>query len=109
MNKEIAEFGDIKEIAGKIYNALRPCRVYLFGSFAKGTQNADSDYDFYVIVDDDRLHPNSLASDAYYAVGINTKRELDIVVARNGLYENRKMSPASVEFDVCREGVLLYE
>lgn len=31
---------------------LKPEKVYLFGSFADGTYTDDSDYDFYIVVDD---------------------------------------------------------
>ncbi len=43
---------EIQKITEQIRRALKPKRIYLFGSFAKGTDQDDSDYDFYVVVPD---------------------------------------------------------
>lgn len=37
---------------------LDPLRIYLFGSYASGIPNEDSDLDFYIIVDDDPTSPS---------------------------------------------------
>ncbi len=37
---------EITMIADRIQNVILPEKIYLFGSFAKGTNNEDSDYDF---------------------------------------------------------------
>ena len=43
---------EINELTNSFVKDLMPIRIYLFGSFAEGKQNADSDFDFYIIVDD---------------------------------------------------------
>lgn len=42
----------ITEITGRIVEARRPVRVYLFGPVARGEEGPDSDLDFLVMVPD---------------------------------------------------------
>lgn len=42
----------IRELADRFVSELSPLKVYLFGSFAEGRENENSDYDFYVVVSD---------------------------------------------------------
>ena len=39
---------EINELTNSFVKDLMPIRIYLFGSFAEGKQNADSDFDFIV-------------------------------------------------------------
>ena len=55
---KIDELDTIKYLVKCIVDKIYPLRVYLFGSFAVGKNNANSDYDFYVIMPDDT--PNNL-------------------------------------------------
>ncbi|PYO54511.1 MAG: hypothetical protein DMD83_22120, partial [Candidatus Rokuibacteriota bacterium] len=41
------------EIVRRLVEAYRPDRIYLFGSRARGTAGAESDYDLLVVVPDD--------------------------------------------------------
>ncbi len=43
---------EINELKDSFVKDLLPLRIYLFGSFAEGKENTDSDYDFYIVVDD---------------------------------------------------------
>lgn len=42
---------EITSIVKRFVETLNPNKVYLFGSFARGTENKESDYDFYIIMD----------------------------------------------------------
>ena len=37
-----------------IFSEVNPLKVILFGSFANGTYMDESDYDFYLVIDDGR-------------------------------------------------------
>ena len=43
-------FESIEELCHRIVAAYKPERVVLFGSYARGTQNADSDVDLLVVM-----------------------------------------------------------
>lgn len=102
---------DIEELKKKIAPIARQYgvkSVYLFGSMARGDAGPDSDYDFYVIVDDAVLDTHDLASEIYLKIGNNFSRSMDIVVRRASNFAKRSQQLATVEYNVAREGVLLY-
>ncbi len=43
---------EIEELKNQLVAQLTPVSVYLFGSFATGTQTEESDLDFYIVVED---------------------------------------------------------
>ena len=49
------------EITQRLIVALHPCRVYLFGSQARGDADGDSDVDLLVVVPDTATPPRELA------------------------------------------------
>ena len=42
--------GEIDELKDKFVECLSPIKIYLFGSFAEGKQNENSDFDFYIVL-----------------------------------------------------------
>lgn len=100
---------EINELKDSFVKDLLPLRIYLFGSFAEGKQNADSDYDFYIVVDDSEKDVLDLTVKAYRSIRHKYKRAVDIIVNTLARFESRKSSPVSVEGEVARKGVLLYK
>ena len=98
---------EIEELKNCFVRQLSPLRVYLFGSFAEGRQNDDSDYDFYIVVNDDTKDIISTTAQAYKSVRRAKTRPVDIVVGTSSRFESRKGIP-SLESEVYRNGVLLY-
>ena len=43
---------EIRLIADRLKKSVEPQKIYLFGSFARGEERADSDYDFYLVMPD---------------------------------------------------------
>ena len=99
---------EIEEMKRRLVEHLSPERVYLFGSFASGTDTPESDLDFYVVVQDDGQDLAELTTRAYKAVRKNKKRPVDILVGTTAVFEARKNIPSTVEQEVYRKGVLLY-
>ena len=52
MNKEIYTISEIKQILKEILKSMPVYKVVLFGSYAKGTENEDSDIDIAIISSD---------------------------------------------------------
>lgn len=89
---------------------LKPEKVYLFGSFADGTYTDDSDYDFYIVVDDNS-DLWSVRSNARKAIRDLKDRPVDIVVGTTSRFNRYGPSEDSlyVEGEVFRKGKLLYD
>ena len=44
---------EIEQIKDVFVETISPVKIYLFGSFADGTSQDDSDYDCYIVVKDE--------------------------------------------------------
>lgn len=91
-----------------IVGAIAPIKIYLFGSFANGTNKEESDFDFYVVVDDNEQNLLALTQKAYRSMRGKKNRPVDIVVVRQSRFEERKNWKLSLEREVDDKGVLLY-
>ena len=107
--QDIAEINEIEKLAQIMAKAINPKKIYLFGSFARGEQKESSDYDFYIVVDDEDNSLCELNGRVETAVGFKRKRPLDILVVSEGYFNDKLRDNWPVEQQVKREGVLLYE
>ena len=98
---------EILALKDRIVEQLSPLKVYLFGSFADGTSGEDSDYDFYIVVEDSKTDWYDQTLQAYKAIRPLRTRPVDILVGTNSSFEKRKRHPG-IEQEVDQKGVLLY-
>ena len=99
---------EIEVIKQKLVDQIKPIGVYLFGSFANGTAHADSDLDFYIIVDDGEKDLHAIAASAYKAIRDVKQRPMDILVGTKSGFDERK-DQFTVENEVFHKGILIYE
>lgn len=98
---------EIDIITKRFIEELKPLQIYLFGSYATGTETAGSDYDFYLVVSDDAGNIADLTADAYRAIHNDRSRPVDIIIGTKSRFESRKGRP-SLENEVVEKGILLY-
>ncbi len=98
---------EIMEMKDRIVSQLAPLQVYLFGSYAYGTPGPDSDYDFYIVVDDSQSDWHAQTVKAYKAIRPIRTKPVDILVGTKSNFERRK-AYSSIEREVAQKGVLLY-
>ena len=98
---------EIEELKNQFVKQLSPIRIYLFGSFANGTNSENSDFDFYIVVDDKVTDLVGMTASAYKAIRTIKQRPVDIIVGTSGRFNERK-NMMSVENEVFEKGVLLY-
>lgn len=99
---------EIEELKAHFVERLLPMRIYLFGSYANNSYTDESDLDFYIIVRDSVSDLAEETTKAYKAIRNVKRHPVDIVVGRKSRFEARKEIP-SIENEVYRKGVLLYE
>ena len=99
---------EIEIIKQRLIEQLDPICIYLFGSFANGTAHADSDFDFYIIVDDNEKDLHAVATSAYKAIRDVKQRPVDILVGTKSCFAERK-NQFTVENEVFHKGILIYE
>ena len=110
--KEMNDFTEIKqnlaEISQIIANTVPVESIYLFGSYAYGTPNKDSDLDLYVVFKDEMAMRELDAITAIsMAISPVKKMSMDILGLKQNRFHIRKMY-ATLERKIVREGVKLY-
>jgi len=110
---QIAEIDKINEISNAIVAELQPEQIYLFGSFAKGTQTEDSDYDLCVIMPNDSKNPIDLEVKAYDALfnkfyAKEEIRDIDLIVNKKAIFD-RLSKESSLQRDITKTGVCIYD
>lgn len=99
---------EIEDLKNQFIKQLSPIRIYLFGSFAEGTNTEDSDFDFYIVVDDKITDLVGMTASAYKSIRTMKQRPVDIIVGTSSRFDERK-DMMSIENEVVKKGVLLYE
>ncbi len=97
----------LTEVIARLVAAYKPLRIYLFGSHARGTENADSDYDILIIVDknvSDELKSASLAYKTLWGI----PAAVDVLVWTDQQFQERLHLPNSLPAEIIREGLLLH-
>lgn len=95
------------EVVGRLVEAYRPERIYLFGSVARGDAGPDSDYDILVVVGNDapaQRRRSRLAYEVLWGTGVAA----DVLVWSLGQFESRVHLASSLPATVIREGKLLH-
>jgi len=109
MNTLISNNEEINDIVKTILNAVPAREIYIFGSFANGTANEDSDYDFYVVIPDD-LQPIETTWKITGSISkeIKRKRSIDMLVGTTSKFNKYKNALGFIEDEVIKTGVKLY-
>lgn len=97
----------VETIVARLVSELHPRRIYLFGSRARGDARADSDYDFMVELE----HPARDRRGEGHRVGslfTGSGAAVQVHLRNPGQLERRKDDPGTVDWDVVREGTLLF-
>ena len=97
----------IGDIALKIANKFNPEKIILFGSYAKGTQNKDSDIDLLIIQDTDLPSYRRGIEIRMSLIGI--KMPIDILVYTRIEFEKEKQDKYSFLYSAIKTSKILYD
>ncbi|WP_395455088.1 nucleotidyltransferase family protein [Azospirillum melinis] len=95
------------ELLRPVIAHFQPRKVILFGSQARGDAGKDSDYDLFVIVEDD-TPPERLSWRSKYEARKTYHRAVDIVACRASVFERKRGVAGSLSHIADREGVVVY-
>jgi predicted nucleotidyltransferase len=98
----------INEIVRRILKVINPLKIILFGSWAYGRPNKDSDLDILVIVEDNINSRHEIASEIY-GVLLGFLISKDIVVATLSDIEDWKNVHQAFITTIVRKGKVIYE
>ncbi len=97
----------IQEVARRVAVALNPEKILLFGSYAWGQPDGESDIDLYVIVSDTAEPGYRLARRAYKSLkGVGVP--VDVVIRSLSESQRNSQVTASLDREVLEKGMVLY-
>ncbi len=97
----------LDEIVRRLVDAMRPERIYLFGSRARGDHREDSDYDLLVVLRSSDLPPHKRDQAAYrHLKGVGAAK--DVLVWTADEFDARTSVVTSLPATVLREGRQVY-
>jgi predicted nucleotidyltransferase len=97
----------LQTIVSRIAEAVHPQQIILFGSWARGEHDPNSDVDLLVIQDSDLPRPQRYAQVRRLFWGM--KLPMDILVYTPEEFARYQSVPGSFTHTVAREGKVLYE
>ncbi len=96
-----------KEVIRRLVDEFHPEMIYLFGSYAWGKPDAESDMDVLVIIENSSEKPIQRAVRAQRSLR-GVKIPVDVLVKTRKEFERYTSVKASLEAQIAREGKLLY-
>ena len=99
---------EIKKIRDTIIDTIPLEKLYLFGSYAYGTPNEDSDYDFYAVIPNGSMRPAEAIPRIYKAMRGIKRKPMDILAGTTETFE-RRSKLLTMEKTIAEKGVLLYD
>jgi predicted nucleotidyltransferase len=100
---------EILRIKNIILDTVDCEKIFLFGSYAYGTPTADSDYDFYVVLENGAKNPLLVMEDISWSIAQHDhQKSVDVLAQYSNKFEERSQL-LTIERKVSREGVLLYD
>ncbi len=105
--KEMIGKDKISEIVKKIATGYNPDKIILFGSYASGNPNDDSDLDLFVIKDTDLPRPQRMVQVRKMLYG--SMVPIDLIVYTPKEIDESKENRFSFVYEVLNTGKTLYE
>ena len=97
----------LRRLLESLVRGLDPVAVYLFGSRARGTERADSDYDILLILPDDAPR-ECMDPMALYDFAIQTKVPADIVPCRETNFDQSRDLVGTLSYEAAHFGKRIY-
>lgn len=97
----------IDELVTRLTEVYSPEKIYLFGSYAWGSPNADSDYDVLVEVQNS-TERRDLRCRKGYANLFGFNKPVDLLVFTTEEIEERRHNQTSLIYTILEEGVVIY-
>jgi len=97
----------LEEVTRRLVDEFQPEQIILFGSYAWGTPNDDSDIDVIVVILDSDLSPHLRAAHAYRALR-GLPIPIEVRVRTRAEFERYRHVPASLEHQISEEGTRLH-
>ena len=98
---------DLDLIKESVLQTVPAEAIYLFGSYAYGMPNHESDLDIYVVVPDETTGLGELHADVFELLWKKKNIPLDLLVSHASVF-NRRKNGSTLERVIAEKGTILY-
>lgn len=98
----------LEDIRDRLVKAYDPIAIYLFGSYAWGTPNEESDLDLLIVVDKSNEKSFERPITGYRALRGLELISKDLIVQTKAEFEQRSGKITTLEYKIKKDGELLY-
>jgi len=95
-------------VSSILVNDIGAEQVYLFGSYANGTENSESDIDLFIVTDLTEKKKIDVTQQARRALLKKTTLPIDIIVCDKMIFESRRTNQTTFEYVIATEGKKIY-
>ena len=99
----------IQRTVKRLAETYHPVAIYLFGSYAWGKPNEDSDVDLMIVVSDDTLVDWDFKRSIKKVLWDIYDFPMDIAINKNSNFMRQAEHPSTLQFKITKEGKKLYE
>ncbi len=92
----------------KIDSLYKINEVYIFGSYAYGTPNHDSDIDICIITEEDNQKIREMLKNIRKLSIDLVNRPLDILIYNKEQFEKRSVNESTIEYIISKKGIKVY-
>ncbi len=97
----------IEEVKNRLVKVYDPLEIYLFGSYAWGHPDEDSDLDLCVVIEEYKKDNHRTVVDGHKAlIGVNVPK--DIVVFDKKEFEQQEKTRTSFGYKILKKGKKIY-
>lgn len=100
---------EINKIINQISAVVLTSKIYLFGSFAYGTPNDESDLDLCIVINEKNVRKRDLIKTIRKAISKVATMPVDILVYYKDEFDERAVLESTLEYKIAHEGVSVYE
>ncbi|MGI6534668.1 MAG: nucleotidyltransferase domain-containing protein [Peptococcia bacterium] len=104
----LEETEEIGELIKQIKGVAPVKKIYLFGSYAYGKPNKDSDIDLCIIINDNKTRKRDLIKNIRKSISEVAKKPVDILVYDQEQFLQRAKVKVTIEYKIYSEGVSIY-
>jgi uncharacterized protein len=97
-----------RQIVDCLVPVFNPRKIIVFGSYASGAATPDSDIDIMVLVDPPLASKRAAKKDGYLAL-FDIGFSVDFLIESTDEFEVAKKVGSTVEYEVFKNGVCIYE
>ena len=100
---------EVDKLVKEINNTHHIKKIYLFGSFAYGSPNENSDIDLCVLTSDTSMRKRDLVKSIRKSIVKVATMPVDILVYDENEFYQRAVLESTIEHKIAGEGVSIYE